>query len=219
MLVVVTPATSTALTTVDSLKAELGLSGDAQDARLGELIDQASSLVAEYCDIPLARFGRQALLETFRLEPGRPRDALILSVGPAFGVTAVTEGDVALVPAVDVELDGEAGMLARLRCDTVVAWCARKVIVAYTAGWILPGDDAYPDATIADRLPKAIERATLETAKALWFGSGATARDPLLRSESTQGVGSTTWQDGGGASGGVPPAAAAMLGDYRQVGI
>lgn len=60
-------------------------------------------------------------------------------------------------------------------------------------------------------LPQTISRATVLAAAAMVQGAG---RDPNLKSESVQGVGSTSWNIASG-TGGLPQQVADMLASYR----
>jgi hypothetical protein len=88
-------------------------------------------------------------------------------------------------------------------------WIARKVTVVYVAGYLLPGQDGA-------NLPADITRATIITAAAMFEAIG---RDPLLRSESTDGVTAASYLDPRANAGGVPPQAENLLSNYREIRI
>ena len=168
MLEIVTPAATNDLITLATAKRELGVTDAAQDARITDLIREASDLVAQWCN--RAGFGRETLRQTERL--ASPLDVLVLQRDLGVVVTSVTEDGLAL-SANEYERGGV--LLYRLRDGVRVAWAARTVVLEYQAGFTLP-DDA----------PSALERACLDLLAGLWHGQG---RDPAVRNETTEGVG------------------------------
>lgn len=168
MLEVLTPAGSSDLTTLATAKRELGVADATQDARIADLIREASDLVAQWCN--RAGFGRETLRQTERL--ASPVDVLVLQRDLGVTVTTVIEDGVAL-SAGDYERGGV--LLYRLRGDLRVLWTARTVVIEYQAGFALPDD-----------VPAALERACLDLLAGLWHGQG---RDPAVRNETTEGVG------------------------------
>ena len=104
----------------------------------------------------------------------------------------------------DWELDAATGELWRLDgADRRVAWPAAKIVVAYAAGYWLPGDPQRD-------LPEDLERACLETIKARWF---ARLRDPLAKSEQVQGIASADYwvPSAGDGDPGLPPGVIGLL--------
>ena len=190
MLCVITPAESLDLTTLDAAKAELGVSDGAADMAIGRLIAQASAAIVSHTGHV---WGKETVEQIER--PNRPRAAIVLDRTLAPAVSVVAVDGVALV-AEEWELDGS--LLYRLSGDRRVAWCAGKVAVTYQAGYDLPS-----------AVPGDVERACLLTVSA-WHS--ARGRDPLLRSDSTEGVGASSWV-ATETSGGLPPQAIALLAD------
>lgn len=168
MLEILTPATTSDLTTLATAKRDLGIVDAAQDARIADLIREASDLVAQWCN--RSSFGRETLRQTERL--ASPTDVLLLQRDLGVLVSSVTEDGAALTTG-----DYERGdlLLYRLRDGIRVPWAARTVVIEYQAGFALP-DDA----------PPALERACLDLLAGLWHGQG---RDPAVRNETTEGVG------------------------------
>jgi hypothetical protein len=85
-----------------------------------------------------------------------------------------------------------------------------QVEVTYEGGYLLPGQ-------VGRDLPYAIERACIDLVLALWWRSAR--GDPMIRSESIEGIGSTSYLDprpGGDAA--MPPAAAAALAPFCNYG-
>lgn len=168
MLEILYPAASGDLTTLATAKRELGIVDSAQDARIADLIREASDLVAQWCN--RAGFGRETLRQNERL--ASPVDVLVLQRDLGAVVTSVMEDGLAL-SANEYERCGV--LLYRLRGDVRVPWGARMVVVEYQAGFVLP-----------DEAPPALERACLDLLAGLWHGQG---RDPAVRNETTEGVG------------------------------
>ena len=168
MLEILSAAATGDLTTLATAKRELSVTDTAQDARIADLIREASDLVAQWCN--RSGFGRETLRQTERL--ASPADALVLQRDLGVTITAITEDGVALTAA-DYERGGV--LLYRLCEDVRVPWTARTVVIEYQAGFAL-----------ADDAPPALERACLDLLAGLWHGQG---RDPAVRNETTDGVG------------------------------
>jgi uncharacterized phiE125 gp8 family phage protein len=201
MLTVTVPAESNDLTTLAAVKAELGVTGGGDDAKLAGYIKQASDTVTSYCN---RVFAIETVSETLRLD--QRRDELILSRFPVTALASIVENGVTLA-STDYELDGDTGVIRRLRDDGPWSWPQGKIVVAYAAGYILPG-------AIGRNLPQDIERAVI-----LLVGRYAsiTPQDQLLRRETVEGIGSTeVFQLG---SSGLPPEVTALLTNYRMPAI
>ena len=168
MLEILTPAITGDLTTLASAKRELGVADAAQDARIADLIREASDLVAQWCN--RSGFGRETLRQTERLVS--PVDVIVLQRDIGVTITTVTEDGAALAAA-DYERVGV--LLYRLREGIRVPWIARTVVLEYQAGFMLP-----------DEAPAALGRACRDLLAGLWHGQG---RDPAVRNETTEGVG------------------------------
>ncbi len=204
MATLITAPSVTQLAEIETLKAELGIADTAQDDQLGRYLAQSSALIASYTG---RSFPRAQWQDVFRLR-GERRRSLILSERPVTSIEALNiDGDATDATALD--LDELAGLLHRPHHCSLGCWWAHKIIVIYTAGYLLPGQPGRD-------LPANLERACLDTAKGLFH---AADRDPLVRSEAEQGIGSTSWLDPDAAAGGLPQAVAAMLSAaYPRVG-
>lgn len=204
MLEIITPATSKRLTTLVAIKAELSITGSTDDAYLTGLLDQVSDTIATWCQ---RDFASETLRET--LHQTRAADCLVLSRWPVAAVSSVSIADDALDPA-EREVDGP-GLLYRLdSAGNRRHWPVGRVVVEYTAGYVLPGEEGRT-------LPHDLERAALSLIKSLWF---ARDRDPLVRSDSVEGIGTTTYQTGGFRTGaGLPPDVEGLLARYAPVGV
>lgn len=181
MIEVLTPATSTRLTTVEAVRARYGITPEEMtDDALTKLIDQASQMAVDYCQRP---FGRERVRQI--VDTARPVRAIVLERTPA-EIESVTYGDLILDPA-DYHHVADSGLLM-LHPSGSPAWYGRVEIV-YWGGWRLPGEEG------AD-LPSTVEAAAMLLVGALWSMSN---RDPGLRSENVQGIGSVTyWVPGAG---------------------
>lgn len=196
MLEIVTPASETRLISLEAARATIGLADDddSQDAALEPLIDQASAAIVGFIGQPLAR---QTYRETVwsRLAS----DSLILSRFPVASITSVGI-DGADIDADGYRLEAASGIVHRrtpTRCGPF--WPAGETVIEYAAGYELPDD-----------LPADIQRAAILTLRQAHFAGG---RDPLLRSEETDGVATFSYFAAGAAA--VPLEAQALLSPYQ----
>ncbi|TDR89115.1 hypothetical protein [Enterovirga rhinocerotis] len=199
MLTVVTPPAGSRLTTLERARALLGFAAG-QDAVAERCIDLASALAVDWCRRP---FALTTYRETFPISPG---DGVLLARGPVTTFTSVVQGETTLDPA-EYAYDAELGRLYRQDAAGYLWRWWGPLTVTYSAGYTLPAD------TGTWTLPPPVERAAI-----LLAGAALTAadRDPLVRSETVEGVGSTTWWVPG--SSGLPsPEAESLLQPYRRV--
>jgi hypothetical protein len=196
MLRVVTAATSTRLTTIGAIRAQVTVGNDVDDITPGQWIDQASAAIVSHCR---RRFARETVEETFRRPPNGP---LVLDRAPLVAAPTVNADGLDLQDD-DLEYDLAAGLIYRLRGDSRGGWYSRVLTVTYTAGWRLPGSST-PD------LPPDIEHACLTLVAARAAGMD---RDPMLRSQTVEGVGSSSWIASANM-GSLPPQAASLLAPY-----
>lgn len=198
MLTVVSPAAFNDLVTVDRVKNELSITGTSLDAQLEDLIDEASSLIAAYCNRD--SFGAEDLLQTER--PTCPRACIVLGRDLAVTIGTVTEDGTTLA---DTDYEADGALLYRLYDDARVAWSANKVVIEYTAGFALP-DDA----------PVALSRAALDLVVGMYRGIG---RDTAIRSEQVEGVGQTAYFETKAGTIALSGDRVAALARYRLVSI
>ena len=198
-LTVTAAAASTQLTTSAAASAELG--GSVDGSLLATWIQAASAAVARHLGFQPAR---ETVSETFWLNR-RAAPSLSLSRTPVASIASVTVDGTALA-STDYSVDAASGLLLRLTTDTPVEWLANKVVVAYSGGWIVPGQ---PSAN----LPADIERATLLTVAGY---AAAQGRDPALRSEAAEGIGSQSWLDPVAEHGALAWQAAQLLSPWRR---
>ncbi|MCA6103933.1 hypothetical protein [Bradyrhizobium australafricanum] len=195
MITVTVAATDINLTRLDTVKAELGIVDRGSDDKLKKLISQASGIVASYCN---RVFALETVQEIFRVRCGT--QGLTTGRYPVTAISSIVENDTEL-SADDFEADLEAGIIERLRSGCVVRWPQGKVTVIYSAGYNLPAD-----------VPEPVERATIELVKQ-FYSSGD--RDPLVRSETVEGAGSTDYF--APFTGGFTPEVEALLEPFRKL--
>jgi len=194
MITIITPPTTNMLTVTATAARELAIS-DAT-AGLQELIGQASDVCARYCGRPEG-FGRPTVRQTER-NVNLPCIILDRDIAPA--ITSVIEDGTTLA-ATDWELDGS--LLYRLSGDYRIQWRATVLQVTYAAGYTLLTD-----------LPQDIERACLIVLQAIHSSRG---RDPHIRSESADGVGSVSYLDPRSVSDALPAQAITLLQPWRKM--
>jgi hypothetical protein len=198
LLTVLTPASSRALTTLATVRDEIGITDDAADARLERWIDEASERIETYLARVLAA---ETVRETFRLT-GAP-GCLGLARRPVTAITSIDADGVTLASD-QYEIDAAAGLLYPISGDRRVRWSASTVIVTYTAGYMS-----------VEALPRPIETACIDLLRHRW---AARDRDPMLRSLAIPGVVTEQyWVGATGDDGAMPPEIAALLDPFRTV--
>jgi len=103
---------------------------------------------------------------------------LVLTRYPVAAITSIIDDTITLAPT-DYEADLTKGIITRLYNDCVCFWSRRKTTVIYSVGY-----NALTD------IPPTLQRACLELVTAYY---NATDRDPLLRSDVVDGLGSKTY--------------------------
>ncbi|TXN71728.1 hypothetical protein [Methylobacterium sp. WL6] len=203
MLIVTTPATSTALTTVARARAILGFA-TTDDAAALVLIGQASRAIVDYCRRP---FAIETVRESFTCNDTR-LDGPILGRGPVVEILSVrNSGD--LIPPAEYAQDSRTGRLQRLDpYGSPLPWWGGGLIADYRAGYVLPKDDA---GAPAPTLPESVERACIMLLSSYLSLRG---RDPTVKTENSEGVGSTSWWVPGTSDRLASPEAAQLLADY-----
>jgi hypothetical protein len=124
---------------------------------------------------------------------------------PITAISSVVEDGFTL-DAGAYELRGS--MLDRLDAGASRRWAAAEIVVDFTAGWDLEDDDARP----AD-----LEAVIIDQVRTMYQGR---SRDPALRSEATESVGSASYSVAGGDSigrSGLLVSVEALLDDLRAV--
>lgn len=201
MLTVITPATATDLTTLERARSLLGFAA-AQDATVGILIAQASRAIVDHCQRP---FGSETVTETFEA-PCRA-GGVILGRSPVTEILSVSEGSEIIAPA-RYQHDAETNALFHIGEDGWRLCWQTQIAATYTAGYVLPaGEDG-------GTLPASVERACVRLLSAYLSTSG---RDALIKSETTEGVGSTSWWVPSADGALADPEAEQLLAPYRRL--
>ena len=207
MLIVTVANANRDLTTLATIKDELGVTDSSMDAKLGRYISEASGIIAEYCN---RVFAIETVTETLRNGPRRfysisnpwqgQQQALILQRYPVVSLVTIFENDVALDPSL-YELDAINGEIQRLDSNgQYLLWSAAKIVITYSAGFTLPTG-----------LPSGIERACIMLVKQ-YAASGD--RDPMVQSERNDGIGSTQFFNASGT--GLPPEVEGLISIHRK---
>lgn len=189
MLTVVTPATSTRLTTVANVRAEFPsiTVSVASDGQVNRWIDRASQMAVDYCNRP---FAAEVVKQT-EWPCGESR--IVLERTPASAL-AVTVDGVSLVAGTDYHHDTRRGCLYRLSDGRPSVWTGTGVL-DYTAGYIVPGE-------VGENLPGNVEAAVL-----LWIASFVASQSSAtstasggLKREVIEGVGTFEYYQEGSTS-------------------
>lgn len=215
---ITTPAKTTALTTLDRVKLELGINNDANDVLLTARVAAASSLIDGMCWPSLKR---ETVIERFYPEHwGECAEYLILDRSPAAQIIGVTADGVSLTAAesdyyygindqAEWRLDGERRRLYRqATTGRHKHWSfCNNIAVAYVGGYLLPGQEGRD-------LPVEIEEACVELVSGWWLSRG---RDPGLRARENVGVSRFEYQTTTtGLEYGLPEGVALKLKDYLR---
>ncbi|CAO4178881.1 hypothetical protein [Methylorubrum populi] len=219
---VITPAKARDLTTPANVRADLGLSDSAPTGeQIGRFIAQASTLAASFCR---RTFGRETVRERFESDWSRCRDedaeGLLLSRAPAGRILFVKVDGLELAPASYEVVEQPAHPVSLFYLRHLIdgeprAWIGRAVTVEYEAGWLLPGETRdNSGTTTAPDLPADVERAVIQLVGAAISVAG---RDAMVKSETVEGVGSTSWYVQGASASLPHPEAEATLAQYRRM--
>lgn len=191
---VTTPAADAAarrLTTAAKVRALVG-SPAGDDPKLETLIDGVSAECAAYCGLARSAnmaspptFGQEVVKATW-LQACEPRGTmLVLPWRVAVSPGQVVENGSILTLNTDYRLVG-GGMLERISGDAPVRWSSGKIVVPYTAGWVLP-----------DGVPPELERLVIEQVKMAYLNAD---QNPAIRSENEPDVYAASYAVPGGDS-------------------
>ena len=215
MLNVITPAATTALTTLDRVKNGLGITDDAEDEYLEAMINAATDQACVYMNVVQAEDGTRTIgLET--LEEVFPycgyETTVMLSRIPVVSIESVTvDEDGTLVDPAEYMVKRTTGIAFR-QPASYYGWWGMPLTITYVAGWLLPGDSGR-------NLPWDIEDAAVRLVKT---ARSSRTRDPLTKSEDVPGLFRTEyWVGAVGASAGpggssLPPDIASTLDFHRR---
>jgi hypothetical protein len=202
---VVTAAASRDLTDLDTVKAELDLSGvDAnRDKRLTRYIKEASRAAENYCN---RIFAAETVEDTFfpRRDPPlvialEGLDPLQLIRWPIISVTSVLENGAALTLDTDYRIDADPGQLLRLDLNLYPRrWDALPIVVTYSAGY--------------GSIPEDVSGAVIRMVVAR---QNAFRRDPNIDSESVDGIGKFNYRRPTPGEGNMTPDVTDLLDNYH----
>lgn len=170
---VITPATDITLLTPEEQRVAAGLdrTDTSQDETLAEHEAEVAAEIASDCCIVSDGINPPTLrsedcADVFRLRCSTP--ALYLSRHHISAIASINEDGVALV-STDWRLDAEIGKLTRLNSDADTCWSAKRVDIAYTAGF--------------DVVPNDLKA---EAKSRMKFKASEASRDPLARRVRTE---------------------------------
>ena len=206
------------LLTQSDFEEIIGVDYSGQIPILNALLLQVSDLIASYCRVPQGgttppTLKSETIVETFRRNRRLSRGAwpfvtsediynpIALSRYPVYIITSVV-ADGSPLSASDYELTAAEGRLYFLAAGTRAAWTAEKIVVTYSGG--------------LDPVPEDLKLAAIRIVREQISES---SRDPLLRSETIEGIGKIDYwvNAASGSAEGLPIAGvtAAMLERYR----
>lgn len=198
-----------ALTTLERVKSELGITGTdaARDLVLSAKINEASDDIEAALGfrVPLESVSEVVWLENNDLHP----EFLVLDRTPVVSIASVTVDDVLADPST-YRIDSATGQLYALCNGYPSRWIfCKSVVVAYSGGYSLPIDEG-ADCT----LPAGIQGACVELMSDYWAAKG---RDPSVKSEEIPGVIRTDyWVGAVGEAGELPPRVVMKLAPFRR---
>lgn len=167
-------AESEALTTLTTIRSELGLDVESeQDALIDQYILEASRAIENYCR---AKFAKQTITETLSSPGGK---YMQLSRIPVVSITSITLEGVAVDAADYVLIEPESGIVFA-EDGWTRTYGAYDYSVQYVYGYVLP---SFSSGTI--NLPPDIELACRMLVKNVWF---ARSRDGAIRREQVEQV-------------------------------
>jgi hypothetical protein len=197
---IITSATVTNLTTLQAVRLELGAAAtSADDLLITAMIGQASAMAAGFAN---RVFGVEAIEELQDIDPSSCPWLFVDKMPVVDIISCDVEGQPIALP--DLETGGHEGTVIMLKDGKMLpAWPAGRTTIRYRAGYVLEGAQR--------NVPADLERSVIIITKALFH---ARERDPALRSETVDAVGSWSFQTSG-ISRAIPQEAALLLSQYR----
>ena len=184
------------LTTSAAVKAALRITTTDSDTLIADLIPRVSQLVTDHCR--LARdaagskptFARETLRATWHASSDHRCRGVELYLPwrlPLVSIDSVVEDGETLTAGTDFVVTGaRPTRLQRMSGDTPIDWANAKIVVTFKAGFAT---------TMSGNIDEALEAAAIEQLSAMIAGAG---RDPLIRSESFEGLGTVAYSTAGG---------------------
>jgi hypothetical protein len=201
------------LTTLAAIKLEFDIQTTNTDVYLNSQIPKVSSAIASYCR---RVFALQSYEDTFvcRWSDWMPRSVQLARRPIIPGTLEIVRDGSILVDGDDYDVDLEAGIVRNITLG-------QDIVATYDAGWLLPGWPV-PTGTMAEALPADVEYAAiLQILTNRQLGRLAfTDRDPFLRSETVDGVGTLQYSQtaigpgSSGAIGGISSSVRDLLAPY-----
>lgn len=190
------------LTTLATVKAELGITNNDSDDFLQMKIKQNSDAIARSCN---RDFAEETLEDHFTLDWAtcRSEAPLVLSRIPVTSVLSVLEGNSAIAVS-DYEVDRSSGLMWRIASFERRYWYGGKIVVQFVGGYqLLP------------TLPYDLEQACILMVQKTWY---ARSRDPLVKSVTINDVASYQYNVGdvGLGKSGFPPDVESLIAPYRR---
>lgn len=180
-------------------------SPEADDAVLELLIDGVSAECARFCKLARAgavpaTFGRERVRATWQSldlssypGPCNRTPRLVLPWRAPITEIEIAEDGVDLVQGTDFRLLG-GGIVERLGSGNFAGWSGGVIVADYTVGWLL-GVDASAYDGVTEPVPADLAARVIDQVKMHYLGR---TLNPALRSESTEGVGSASYNVVGG---------------------
>jgi hypothetical protein len=208
MLTVITPAATYDLTTLETVKDELSITGNDVDIRLARWIKETSGYIARWCN---RVFGLEQVSEQWRAvdrwsvpdSSAAPRP-LLLTRFPVVSIDSITDQDGTVLPVAEYEFDENTGRLWRLTdSGGRNHWWSWRLAVAYSGGYDLP-----------DGAPDELQQACLMLMK---IRNDTQSRDRMQRSLTVPGVlEEEWWNPATPGQPGMPPEIAEVLTAFRD---
>jgi hypothetical protein len=214
---VITPAATQDLTTLETVKDELSITGNDSDVRLTRWIRESSGYIANWCN---RVFGAEQVSEQWRgSDRWSIRDSstvprpLQLRRYPIVRIDSITEQDDPVLAATAYEFEAATGLLWRLTeltsdtgvttSGTRIHWYAETLRVVYSGGYDVPRNEPYQ-----------LEQACLMLIK---NRQDTISRDRMLRSQNIPGVLEEQWWNPAmPGQPGMPPDVAELLTPFRN---
>lgn len=181
------------LTTLERMKARLGITDTSQDENLTILIQAASDAVAAFLGYD------PTLLSYSEVRDGNGRDKMVTNYAPVKSVSSVQVNEQTYTEASDYKGPGYQydDLAIFLMGGAAFQKGRRNVRLAYTAGY--------------DPIPGDIQEAVEQTVHSMYSGQTI---DPNMSGESVPGVYSASYREGGANVGAVPTASYRLLDHY-----
>jgi hypothetical protein len=208
IFLVVTPAATQDLTTLETVKDELGIIGNDDDRRLARWIRDSSGYIARWCN---RTFGAETVSELWRASDrwSIPDSSLVprplnLRRYPIVRIDSVTEDDNPVLDPASYEFDPGRGLVWRLMegASNRTHWWAAKLLIVYSGGYDVPRSG-----------PPELEQACLMLIK---DRHDTISRDRMQRSQNIPGVlEEQWWNPAAPGQPGMPPEIAEILTPFR----